>query len=166
MGESIKAGREGKQEGGFDRDTIERTIRERVRAIIEEVVEAELDTALGATASQRVGTARQGYRHGHRERTLTTSTGPTTFAMPRARVRDRKGRHREWQSETVRRYERRSERVDAGIVHVDLHDDGVLAGVAQPDARLQRRVAEQRLQAQDQPALGVEPEQGRQRSAV
>ena len=116
MGESIKAGREGKQEGGFDRDTIERTIRERVRAIIEEVVEAELDTALGATASQRVGTARQGYRHGHRERTLTTSTGPTTFAMPRARVRDRKGRHREWQSETVRRYERRSERVDAGIV--------------------------------------------------
>jgi len=34
---------------------------------------------------------RQGYRHGTRERTLTTSLGPTTFAMPRARVRTAAG---------------------------------------------------------------------------
>ncbi len=116
MGESSKAGSEGKEEFRFDRDTIERTIRDRVRAIIEQVVEGELDAALGAAAAQRVGEQRQGYRHGHRERTLTTSVGPTAFAMPRARMREGTGGRREWQSETVRRYERRSERVDEGIV--------------------------------------------------
>jgi len=60
MGESSKAGREGKAEVEFDRDTIERTIRERVRDIIEQVVAAELDAALGAQASQRVGEQRKG----------------------------------------------------------------------------------------------------------
>jgi putative transposase len=120
MGESSKAGSEGKEVIGFDRDTIERTIRERVREIIEEVVEAELDTALGAQVSQRVGKRRQGYRHGYRERTLTTSTGPTTFAMPRARLRKRGGGRHEWQSQTVARYERRSRRVDEAIVGVYL----------------------------------------------
>jgi putative transposase len=120
MGESSKAGREGKAEVTFDRDTIERTIRERVRDIIEQVVEAELDVALGAAPSQRVGEHRNGYRHGYRERTLTTSTGPTTFAMPRARLHDSGGRSCEWQSQTVARYERRSRRVDEAIVGVYL----------------------------------------------
>jgi putative transposase len=120
MGESSKVGREDKAEVRFDRDTIERTIRERVRDIIEEVVEAELDAALGATPSQRVGEHRKGYRHGYRERTLSTSTGPTTFAMPRARLGDGGGRSREWQSQTVARYERRSRRVDEAIVGVYL----------------------------------------------
>src|SRR5216684_311287 len=120
MGESSKAGSEGKEELRFDRDTIERTIRERVRDIIEEIVEAELDAALGAEVSQRVGKQRQGYRHGYRERTLTTSTGPTTFAMPRARLSKRDGGRHEWQSQTVARYERRSRRVDEAIVGVYL----------------------------------------------
>jgi transposase-like protein len=120
MGKSTKAGSEGKEDGSFDLDTIERTIRERIRDIIEQVVEAELDATLGATVSQRVGEQRKGYRHGHRERTLTTSTGPTTFAMPRARVSDRDGGSHEWQSRTVARYERRSRRVDEAIVGVYL----------------------------------------------
>lgn len=120
MGESSKAGSEGKAEVAFDRDTIERTIRERVRDIIEQVVAAELDAALGAQVSQRVGEQRKGYRHGYRERTLTTSTGPTTFAMPRARVSQRDGGRHEWQSQTVARYERRSRRVDEAIVGVYL----------------------------------------------
>lgn len=120
MGESSKARREGKEELRFDRDTIERTIRERVRDIVEEIVEAELEAALGAAVSQRVGRRRKGYRHGYRERTLTTSTGPTTFAMPRARLRQRGGGRHEWQSQTVARYERRSRRVDEAIVGVYL----------------------------------------------
>jgi transposase-like protein len=111
---------EGKAVEQFDRDTIERTIRERVRDIIEQVVEAELEAALGAPASQRVGAQRQGYRHGYRERTLTTSTGPTTFAMPRARLSEGAGGRHEWQSQTVGRYERRSRRVDEAIVGVYL----------------------------------------------
>jgi transposase-like protein len=120
MRESTKSGSEGKEDLKFDLDTIERTIRERIRDIIEQVVETELDAALGAPASQRVGEQRQGYRHGHRERTLTTSTGPTTFAMPRARVSDRDGGSHEWHSRTVARYERRSRRVDEAIVGVYL----------------------------------------------
>ncbi len=120
MGESSKASSGGKEVTEFDRETIERSIRNRVRDIIEEVVEAELDAALGAKPSQRVGEERTGYRHGYRERRLTTSTGPTTFAMPRARLRGREGRSHEWQSQTVGRYERRSRRVDEAIVGVYL----------------------------------------------
>ncbi len=67
-------------------DTIERVMRERVRATIEQIVEEELEAALGAAPSARVG-ERCGYRHGTRSRTLTTSLGPTTIALPRARLR-------------------------------------------------------------------------------
>ena len=55
-----------------------------------------------------------------RERTLTTSLGPTTFAMPRARVRTADGATAEWRSELVPRYQRRSERVDEAILGVYL----------------------------------------------
>src|SRR4051794_17233019 len=57
---------------------------------------------------------------GTRERTLTTSLGPTTFAMPRARVRTAEGATAEWQSELVPRYQRPSERVDEAILGVYL----------------------------------------------
>src|SRR5207249_8532109 len=91
-------------------------MRERIRETIEELVEEELDAALGAARSERVGAQRAGYRHGTRERTLTTSLGPTTFAMPRARVLDREGQRREWRSQVVGRYERRTERVDEALL--------------------------------------------------
>jgi putative transposase len=70
--------------------------------------------------SARVGDTRQGYRHGTRARTLTTSLGPTTIAMPRARVRRADGTESEWRSETVRRYQRRTTRVDEAILGVYL----------------------------------------------
>lgn len=120
MGEDINEGIRGKEIIEFDRDTIEREIRRRVRQTIEQVVEAELDAALGAKVSERVGEQRQGYRHGYRDRTLTTSVGPTQFTMPRARLHDRDGGEHEWQSRTVTRYERRSQRVDEAIVGVYL----------------------------------------------
>jgi len=102
------------------RDSIEVMMRERIRETIEEIVEEELDAALGAEKSERVGAKRAGYRHGTRERTLTTSLGPTTFAMPRARVLARNGRRREWRSQVVGRYERRTERVDEALLGVYL----------------------------------------------
>src|SRR5436190_23039555 len=89
----------------FGFDSIEQGMRLRIRETIEELVKEELDAALGAPKSVRVGETRQGYRHGTRERTLTTSLGPTMFAMPRARVRQADGTRTEWRSETVRRYE-------------------------------------------------------------
>ena len=101
-------------------DTIETRMRTRIRDTIEMIVEAELEAALGAAPSVRVGETRQGYRHGTRERTLTTSLGPTRIAMPRARVRDGDGTCSEWRSETVRRYQRRTTRVDEAILGVYL----------------------------------------------
>ena len=54
---------EGREVGA---DTIECVMRERVRDTIERIVEEELETALGAARSARVGEARAGYRHGTR----------------------------------------------------------------------------------------------------
>ena len=101
-------------------DTIEARMRIRIRATIEMVVEEELEAALGAAPSARVGDTRQGYRHGARERTLTTSLGPTTIAMPRARVHQADGIGAEWRSQTIRRYQRRTTRVDEAILGVYL----------------------------------------------
>lgn len=75
---------------------------------------------MGAEKSARVGEARHGYRHGHRERTLTTSLGPATIQMPRARLRGGDGTTIEWQRQTVARYQRRTARVDAAILGVYL----------------------------------------------
>jgi putative transposase len=100
--------------------SLETIIRRRARGLIDAIVEEELEAALGAAPSARVGLARQGYRHGTRERTLTTSLGPTTFAMPRARVSTLSGTPAEWRSELVPRYQRRSERVDEAILGVYL----------------------------------------------
>jgi hypothetical protein len=95
-------------------------MRERIRATIETIVEEELKSALSATRSQRVGPVRVGYRHGKRRRTLSTSLGPTTIAMPRARIDAEDGRRREWRSRIIPRYQRRTERVDEAILGVYL----------------------------------------------
>jgi hypothetical protein len=112
------AGNEGLPE--FGPDTIEATMRARVRATIEAIVQEALEAALGARKSARVGDTRQGYRHGQRERTLTTSLGPATMAMPRARIQVADGTTAEWRSGTVARYQRRTVRVDEAILGVYL----------------------------------------------
>jgi putative transposase len=97
--------------------------------LIDAIVEKELERSPGAL-SVRVGTARTGYRHGTRDRTLTTSLGPTTFAMPRARVVTPEGGATEWRSELVPRYQRRREQVDEAILGVYFEGD-----VYAPDQR-------------------------------
>ncbi len=72
-------------------DPIEVAIRDRVRGFIEELVEAELDDALGRSRYQRPGDAQMaggtaGYRHGRRERQLLGSFGPVRISVPRARL--------------------------------------------------------------------------------
>jgi putative transposase len=99
---------------------LEELMRERIRATIETIVEEELEGALGAARSQRVGSVRVGYRHGKRARTLTTSLGATTITMPRARIEDAQGQRREWHSRMIPRYQRRTERVDEAILGVYL----------------------------------------------
>src|ERR1700739_2573541 len=96
-------------EEGFEwgADTIETEIRERIRGMIETIVEEELEAALGASKSQRVGEARTGYRHGARERQLSTSLGKTTIMLPRARLKHADGAECEWHSRIIPRYQRR-----------------------------------------------------------
>jgi putative transposase len=106
--------------GGPGKGALEEVMRERIRVTIENIVDEELEAALGAAPSQRVGLVRAGYRHGKRLRTLTTSLGATTIAMPRARIEDDDGRRREWRSQMIPRYQRRTERVDEAILGVYL----------------------------------------------
>ena len=120
MKDCIKKPGDEKEIPEFGPDSIERAMRLRIRDTIEELVNEELDAALGAPKSARVGETRQGYRHGTRQRTLTTSLGPTTIAMPRARVHQPDAPRTEWRSETVRRYQRRTTRVDEAILGVYL----------------------------------------------
>lgn len=96
-------------------DTIEAEIRDRIRGMIETIVDEELEAALGAGRSQRVG-ARTGYRHGARERQLTTSLGKTAIKLPRARLKGGDGTESEWHSRIIPRYQRRTERVDAALL--------------------------------------------------
>ena len=104
----------------FGPDTIETLMRARVRTTIEAIVQEELDAALGAAKSARVSETRQGYRHGSRERTLTTSLGPATIPMPRARIQAADGTTAEWRSAPVTRYQRRTVRVDEMILGVGI----------------------------------------------
>jgi transposase-like protein len=94
-------------------------IRSRARSWIEAILEDELESVLAAKPSVRVE-GRRGYRHGTRDRTLTTSLGPTTIAMPRARLQQADGSTTEWQSQAVRRYQRRTELVDEAVLGVYL----------------------------------------------
>ena len=97
-------------------DTLEAEIRSRIRGMIETIVEEELEATLVAGRSQRVSATRTGYRHGARERQLTTSLGKTTIMLPRARLKGGEGEEREWHSRLIGRYQRRNERVDAALL--------------------------------------------------
>jgi transposase-like protein len=58
---------------GPGKGALEELMRERIRVTIEGILDEELEAALGAARSQRVGLIRTGYRHGKRARTLATS---------------------------------------------------------------------------------------------
>lgn len=68
----------------------------------------------------RVGQGRIGYRHGARPRTLSTSLGPTTFRLPRARLHAGEEAPHEWRSTVIPRYGRRTQRVDEALLGVYL----------------------------------------------
>jgi len=104
----------------FGPDTIEQYMREQVREKLEKIIEEEVMLALGAGRYERVGEERRGYLHGKRQRTLTTSLGPTRFEMPRARLKIENGGTTEWSSRIVARYQRRTRRIDEAILGVYL----------------------------------------------
>src|SRR5205807_9040829 len=74
-------------------DPLEAGVRTRIRGFIEELVEAELDAALGRDRYERPRPAEAsagggpvvgaGHRHGHRDRQLMGTFGPVTVRVPR-----------------------------------------------------------------------------------
>jgi putative transposase len=99
-------------EAWFDR--IEAGLRGRIRGLIEELVEQELEAALGRGRYERAGGA-VGHRHGHRRRRLTGSFGPVEIAVPRARLPAEDGGTQEWRSAVLPRYARRTRQAEALI---------------------------------------------------
>src|SRR3954466_6398084 len=95
-------------------DPIETGVRGRIRGLIEELVEQELEAALGRGRYERAGGPR-GHWHGHRKRQLTGSFGPVEIAVPRARLREEDGSTREWRSAVLPRYARRTRQLEALI---------------------------------------------------
>jgi transposase-like protein len=93
----------------------ETAIRAKIREAIELVIEEELEEALG-THSYGRSAERRGYRNGSQERPLVSEHGPVTLSVPRARLERDDGTTREWHSEVVPRYARRTQRVDDAIL--------------------------------------------------
>ena len=97
------------------RQDLETQLHQQVRAAIETVLEAKLTAALGSARHERTE-RREGYRHGALERTITTADGPRRLRVRRGRVRETDGRTKEFHSELLPRYARRTRDVDAAIL--------------------------------------------------
>jgi len=97
------------------RQSIETQMRRRILEAIEVVLEEELTEALGTGRYER-GDARRGYRNGHQRRRITTLVGAQTLEVPRGRLFDPDGSSREFRSEALPRYARRTREVDEAIL--------------------------------------------------
>jgi transposase-like protein len=94
---------------------LETLVRGRIREIIDEILEEELEATLGAGRYER-SLERRGYRHASRPpRKLMTSFGPVQMGIPRGRIKTETGT-KEFESQIVRRYERRTRRLDAAMI--------------------------------------------------
>ena len=103
-------------------DPLEAGVRTRIRGFIEELLEAELDAALGRDRYERAGKGGRhspagaaGTRHGHRERGLLGTFGALSVRVPRARLETAEGKTAEWRNATIPAYQRRTRRADALI---------------------------------------------------
>lgn len=96
-------------------DPIEDHLRATLRSTIEAVFDEELDTFLGRLKYRRLQGEVKGYRHGRRERQLTSTLGTETVSVPRARLQDGSGHTSEWRSQALGAYQRRTKRVEALI---------------------------------------------------
>jgi transposase-like protein len=97
---------------------LEEAVRSQVRSFIEQMLEEELEAALGRGRYER-GASSNGRRHGHRPRQLVTTFGPLTLSVPRARLHDGAG-EQEWKSALLPAYKRLSRRAEALIAEAYL----------------------------------------------
>jgi putative transposase len=115
-------------------DSVEALVRDRVRGFIEEILEQELEEALGRARYVRANSesaepveksdglgdegaasAATGHRNGRRERDVIGTFGKVTIAVPRARLEAGDGATREWKTKTLPAYRRRTKEVEALI---------------------------------------------------
>ena len=98
-------------------DPIEAGLRDRVRELIQTMIESELEAVLSRPRYARQpktdpendgagGVA--GHRHGHRSRSLLGTFGRVEIAVPRARLDTAEGKTTEWKSTALRAYQRRT----------------------------------------------------------
>lgn len=102
----------------FGPDPLSDRLRQMIGGFIEELVREELLEVLGSPRYGRCAEYdRVGYRHGSRERTLSTSIGSARIEVTRGRLFDDAGRSSiEWQSKLLPRYSRRTRAVDDAII--------------------------------------------------
>jgi Transposase, Mutator family len=132
-------------------DPLEEAVRSQVRAFIEQLLEEELEGALGRERYERVAGS-NGRRHGHRRRQLVTTFGPLTLSVPRARLADEAG-EQEWKSTLLPAYKRLSHRAEALIA------EAYLAGMKHPPGTPGARQAVRGpcRQGRGQPRLATNP---------
>ena len=99
----------------FGPDLLSEGIRERLRSLIEVLLKAELDAVLEAACHQRTD-HRTGYRNGTKGRTLSTSFGQVELDVPRARLNRADGASKEWESQLLPRYQRRTVSLDETLL--------------------------------------------------
>lgn len=97
------------------RTTVDDFLRGRIRELIEDILQAEVTTAIGRTRSER-GAGRAGYRHGSRPRRLTLVADTVEITVPRARLQHPDGQWSEWQSALLPRYRRMSAAVEHAVL--------------------------------------------------
>jgi putative transposase len=97
------------------RQNIQDLLRRRVLEAVETVLEEELTEALGTDRYQR-SEERQGYRNGHQTRRITTGLGTEDLQVPRGRIVEGDGSTREFRSQVVPRYQRRTREVNEAIL--------------------------------------------------
>ena len=89
--------------------------RRQVRETISELLQEELEAALGVGRHER-SESRRGHRHGGERRLVSTEVGPATIEVPRGRLFTEDGTTTEWQSKVLPRYQRRTKRVEETIL--------------------------------------------------
>jgi transposase-like protein len=102
----------GRGQGG---GTLDEFLRSRMRELIEEILQEEVQATIGHARHAR-GRDRRGYRHGTRPRQLTLTAGVVEITVPRARLMHPEGTATEWQSELLPRYRRLSRAVEQAVV--------------------------------------------------
>jgi putative transposase len=106
-------------------DPVETRIRDRICEFLQAMFEGELEDTLARSRYARRakpvdGDSERtagviGHRHGHRSRTLLGTFGLMKIAMPRARLNTVDGKTREWKSQALQAYQRRTLAADALI---------------------------------------------------